>query len=214
MEFFIAWLILASVHLAATMSPGPAFAVAVRNSLAYGRRAGILTAIGLGLGLTGHVVLTLCGIAVVISQSVLLFNLIKYAGAAYLIYMGVKALMARKTIEGDDEKNPLDTKPKNKAISDLKALQIGFLTNMLNPKAVLFFTAIFSQFIAPETPWPVLTLYGMTSVIIEAGWFSGLAIVLTNTHVKARISGFVHWIERICGGLFIALGVRLALSKI
>lgn len=216
MDIFLAWLVLASVQLAATLSPGPAFAVSVRNALAYDRRAGLFTAIGLGAGVGAHVIFVLCGIAVVISQSVLLFNVIKYVGAAYLIFIGFKAILARKK-DAQEQKTTnaaLDTAPSRKTISDTKAIQIGVLTNLLNPKAVIFFTAVYTQCINPETGWEILALYGVTSVIIEAGWFSCLAIILTNRSVKAKFMGFAHWIERVCGGLLMALGVRLALSKI
>ena len=87
------------------------------------------------------------------------------------------------------------------------------MTNVLNPKAVIFFTAVYTQFIDLHTPWQVHVLYGMTSVVIEFLWFAGVAVVLTNPLIKQKFMGVVHWIERSCGGLMIALGVKLALSK-
>ena len=212
MEFFITWMILASVQLAATLSPGPAFAVTVKNALAYNRRAGVITAVGLGFGVGAHVIFVLTGLAVILSQSVIVFNIIKYAGAAYLIYIGFKGLRAKKAENADEPQT--DTQPHYKTMSDLKALQIGFLTNLLNPKAVVFFTAVFTQFIGAETSFWALIMFGLTAVAIEMGWFATLSTILTTPQVKARFTSFAHWIDRVCGGLLMALGIRLALSKI
>lgn len=217
MEFLTAWLLIAAVQLAATLSPGPAFAMALRNALAYDRRAGIFTAIGLGAGVGAHVLFVLCGLAFILSQSVFLFTAIKYIGAAYLLYVGSKALFAKKAADeenaGQNLKSALQEQPAGRPCSDLKALRMGFLTNLLNPKAVIFFTAVFTQFIDPHTPTGIVALYGATSVVIEIGWFATLALILTHKSVKARFMRISHWIERVCGGLLMALGVRLALSK-
>jgi RhtB (resistance to homoserine/threonine) family protein len=214
MEFFLAWFVLASVQLAATLSPGPAFAVAVRNALAYDRRTGLWLALGLGIGISAHIILALCGAAMLLSQSIFLFNLVKYTGAAYLVFISIKALLAEKGDTPLGQSIISNAVRNNKTPSNFKSLQIGILTNLLNPKAVIFFTAVFTQFISPQTPWPILLLYGSTCIIIEIGWFSILAFMLTHPRVKARFMGAAHWIKRVCGGLLIALGVRLALSKI
>lgn len=206
-EFLVAWLVLASVNFVATISPGPAFALTVRNAIAYDRRAGIMTAIGLGLGIAGMVTIVLGGFAAIISQSVLIFNIIKYVGAAYLVYIGAKALMAKKPAIVNAAEEHISAVRK---ISDLAALRMGYLTNQFNPKGLVFFSAVFAQFISPGTPWQVLVLYGLTSVMIEILWFGTVAFILTNPLIKQRFMGISHWIERVCGGLLIALGVRLA----
>lgn len=214
MGLFLSWLVFAGVQLAASMSPGPAFAMALRNALRYGRRAGIFMAFGLGVGVGFHVVLVLCGLAYLISKSVFVFSLIKYAGAAYLFYIGIKALKTKKHSGGGLEDAASDEAHiVREGISDWKAFTCGVLTNALNPKAVVFFTAVFTQFIGVGTPVFVHVLYGVTSVSIEVLWFSGVAIVLGDARVKSRFMAVVHWIERSCGGLMIALGIKLALSK-
>lgn len=210
MTLFFHWLLMASVQAAATISPGPAFVVAVRNAMAYDRRTGIFTAFGLGLGVGVHVLVVLCGLAVLLQHYTFMFDLIRYAGAAYLIYIGAKALMSRakpKAVSTDA------VAPERVGISARKAVSIGFLTNLLNPKAVVFFTAVFTQFIGPGTPISVMALYGVTSVVIEIAWFSGVAVVLTDRRIKERFMGAVHWVERTCGGLMIGLGIKLAFSR-
>ncbi|MCB9983768.1 MAG: LysE family translocator [Rhodospirillales bacterium] len=210
MEPFIAWLIFASVQLAATMSPGPAFAMQMRNIVKYGRHGGIYTAIGLGAGVGAHVAFVLCGLAAIMAQSVTAFMLIKYVGAAYLIYIGIKAIRAKPDTSQIPDTQALEN---YENISALKAFQIGLWTNLLNPKAIVFFTAVFTQFIAPNASVSTLILYGFTSITIETLWFSGLTIVLTFSVVRRTFRRLQHWIERVCGGLLMALGVRLALSK-
>lgn len=210
MSFFAAWFLLACTQLAATMSPGPAFVICVRNSIAYDRRVGIMTSLGLAFGVAAHVVFVLCGISYLIQESVIAYNLIKYVGAAYLVYVGIKSIYAKKREDVPDQEEIVKSK---NMISSWAALRIGFLTNLLNPKAVLFFTAVYSQFIDQHTPLLVHAIYGVTSAAIEFLWFVGVAIVLTNPDVKKKFMRIVHIIERGCGGLMIALGLKLALSK-
>jgi threonine/homoserine/homoserine lactone efflux protein len=89
----------------------------------------------------------------------------------------------------------------------------GFLTNVLNPKATLFFLAIFSQFITPQTSWWVQGGYALTCIIMTGLWFSLVAMVLTHAPVRQFFLSFSKWIDRVCGGLFILLGLKLAFTK-
>lgn len=213
MTLFFAWLMMASVQLAATMSPGPAFVVSTRNAVGYGRMVGVFTALGLAIGVGAHVVFVLMGVSFIIAQSAMLYTIIRYVGAAYLFYIGIKAILhARKPVVS--EVAEMDVAPSKKTQMSLrKAVTVGFLTNLLNPKAVLFFTAVYSQFVTPETPIFVHGLYGMTSVVIEFLWFTGVALILTHAAVKQKFDRCIQWVERVCGGLMVGLGLKLALSK-
>jgi RhtB (resistance to homoserine/threonine) family protein len=210
MEFFFEWLIVFGISLVAMMSPGPDFVLAVRNSLVYSRRTGIFTAFGFALGVCVHVTYCIIGIAAVISQSIMLFNLIKYIGAGYLVYVGWHALRSH----GFSAPVHDDETVKVRDISALKAVGMGFMTNVLNPKATMFFLALFTQVIDPHTPLAVQILYGGTAVILNACWFSLVAIVLTHKPIKAKFLSYAKWIDRVCGGLMIALGLKLALTKV
>lgn len=209
-EFLSAWILLAGVQTAATLSPGPAFAMTLRNATVHGRKQGMFTAIGLGLGVAAHVIFVLTGFALLLSKTPLLFATIKYAGAAYLIYIGIKGLRAKP---GSEMKVDLQTQ-KTKGRHTLSFVQQGFLTNLLNPKAIVFFTAVFAQFITPDMPLEQQSLFGLTCTIIEMIWFTVLTLVLTHAVIRQKFTAISHWIDRICGGLLIALGVRLALSKL
>ncbi len=212
MEFFLKWLIFASVAVAATVAPGPAFAHTVRTSIVYGRRAAILSAIGLTLGVMLWVTLVMAGFALVLSQSVVLFNVLRYLGAAYLVYMGLCALRA-KPAAADNLENG-NTTFSYKKRSDKKAFLSGIAVNLTNPKAVIYFTAIFAQFITPDMLLWQKILYACTPILTEMTWFSLVATVLTQKTLRQRFTAISHWIERICGGLMIALGLKLAISKI
>ena len=135
MEYLPEFLTVVVIHLLAVMSPGPDFALVSRNSFAYSRRAGVFSAMGIALGLGVHVIYSLVGIGLLISQSIVVFSIIKYIGAAYLIYLGVRSLLSKKKTATAEV---LAEKPD---ITKLAALKQGFLTNTLNPKVTLFFLA-------------------------------------------------------------------------
>lgn len=214
MDIYIAqWLTLIAVFSVAVISPGPDFIMAVRNSIVFSRSVGILTATGFALGVMVHVTYTIFGISAIIAQSILLFNIIKYAGAAYLIYFGIQAIrskgMGQKAI---DQATANKEKDATQAMSDWQAIRSGFLTNVLNPKATLFFLAIFSQIIRPDTPFIWQSVYGLTCAAMVFIWFSMVVLVLTHGPVRTAFLKATKWIDRVCGTLLIALGVKVALT--
>lgn len=203
------FLIVAGVHLLAVMSPGPDFAMVMRNSLVYSRRTGILAAAGLACGIALHVTYSLLGIGLLISQSIILFNTIKLLGAAYLIYIGVKSLLSRKADTANTLYAEAGTK---KDLSKLAAIRLGFLTNALNPKATLFFLALFTQVINPQTSLSLRVLYGIEMSTATFLWFATVAVLLTQRRVSLLFSGIKHYIERVLGAVLVALGIKVALG--
>ncbi|MDD5050703.1 MAG: LysE family transporter [Candidatus Pacebacteria bacterium] len=196
------------VHLLAVMSPGPDFVMVTRNSLVYSRKVGVYTSLGLGFGIAVHVTYCLLGIGLLISQSILLFNVIKYLGAGYLIYIGYKSLRAKPQAEKAEEILKAE-----KEISPLSAIRIGFLTNVLNPKATLFMLALFTQVINPGTPRLIEGLYGVEMVVMTFLWFSLVSVFFSNPLIKEKISKVQHHIERVTGAVLILLGIKVALSS-
>jgi RhtB (resistance to homoserine/threonine) family protein len=208
--YFVQWMTLVAVFSLAVISPGPDFVVTVRNSVAHSRRAGLFTALGFGLSILVHVSYTVAGIAALIAQSILFFNVIKYAGAVYLVYLGVQALRSRGMGRAAVD-HALGAEKKTR-MSDQAALSSGFLTNVLNPKATLFFLAIFSQIIRVDTPVVWMVVYGLTCSFIITGWFSLVAFVLTQARVRNAFLKVTKWIDRGCGLVLVVLGVKVALS--
>lgn len=188
-------------------SPGPDFLITLRNALGVGRTSGIATAIGIGCAIFVHVAYSVVGIAVLISQSIIIFNIIKYIGAAYLIYMGVMALRS-KGWEMNVEK------AKNKTKTLKRSFVEGFVTNVLNPKATLFFLALFTQVIQPETPLSWQLIYGTSIAIMVMGWFSIVSVTLTQAKIRAVLSKISVWIDRVTGVMFIGLGLKIATEKL
>ena len=199
----------ALVHLLAVASPGPDFAVVVRESVTQGRRIGSWTALGVGCGIFVHVAYSLLGIGLIVSQSIVLFNLFKWLAAAYLVYLGWRALRARPmSLEAIDGANaPV-------ARSAWRAFVIGFVTNGLNPKATLFFLSLFTVVISPDTPLLVQAGYGLYLAGATALWFLLVAWLFSRGRVRAGFARMGHWFDRLTGAVLIGLGVRLAVSEI
>lgn len=199
------WIVVVTITLLAVISPGPDFAMVTRNSLMLSRRAGLLTACGIALGVTIHVSYTLLGVGLLIRQSLWLFNAVKLVGALYLIYLGVKMLAAR----------PADGRPTPHAapLSDLAALRTGFLTNALNPKTTVFIVSLFMQAVRPDTPLPVQIGYGLFIALAHAGWFSLVALCFSADAVRDRLLSVRHWIDRTFGVLLVGFGVMLAIAR-
>jgi RhtB (resistance to homoserine/threonine) family protein len=207
MTFLTTWFTIVLICSFVIISPGPNLIVTLRNSLIHTRRAGIYTALGLAVGDLIHIGGWLIGIGVIITQSLLLFNILKWLGAAYLIYIGIKALQAQKHPE-------LRLQTAVQADMDARrAFRMGLLTCLLNPKVTLFFFALFTQLIQPATPVWMQVVYGLTVASVEFIWFSIVAITISRPLIKRRFVSVSHWLERVMGAVLIGLGVRLALAQ-
>ena len=205
------WLTVLVIGCFAVMSPGPNLLITLRNSLAHSRGAGVFTAVGLALGNCVHVAYCLVGIGLVIAQSIVLFTIIKWLGAAYLIFIGIQALRSRgPQVQMPGRASSLAARP---ALSPLAAIRTGLLTSLLNPKVTLFFLALFTQVIEPQTPTAVQALYGATIVGLELTWYSAVALIVAQPRIKAAFFTAGRWIDRVTGALFIALGLRLAFTR-
>jgi threonine/homoserine/homoserine lactone efflux protein len=143
------------VHLLGVMSPGPDFVLVTRNSLLYSRKTAVRTALGQGLGVLVRVAYGLIGVDFILSRSVHLFLVPKFLGASYLIYVGYRSFRAKRQLSPDAAGS------KRGDLGTLTAIRLGFLSNLLNPKAALFFLAFFSDVISPLTPKSIQILYGL-----------------------------------------------------
>ena len=206
--FLTQFLTVALVHLLAVMSPGPDFAIVTRNSLMYSRKVGIYTSLGIALGIMIHVGYSLLGIGFIISKSIVLFSIIKFIGAGYLIYIGYKSIRAKAPVDTSEE-----SKPVREDITQWQSLKTGFYTNALNPKATMFFLALFTQVIDPATPKWLQFSYGIEMMIITFVWFALVSLLFSNPLLKRKISKFQHHIERATGVVLLALGIKVALAS-
>lgn len=204
-----AFLTITLIILLAAISPGPDFFLVVKNSLLHDRRAGIFTAMGVASSLLIHASYCIVGLGIVISQSEVAFNSIKYLGAAYLIYIGVKSLLAKRT-HLDYSK----LQHTSGVIKDSQTFVEGLLCNLLNPKAILFILAFFTLILKPGTPWPARIGYGLEISLIHLIWFSILAVIITHKNVKTRLDAAQYYIIKVMGVVLIAFGSHIAFLKI
>lgn len=198
-------IVVVTITLLAVISPGPDFAMVTRNSLMLTRRAGVLTALGIGLGVTVHVSYTLLGIGLLISRSLWLFHSIKLVGAVYLVYLGIKMLRAQPAQQ--------QTQATAASLSDWDALRTGFLTNVLNPKTTIFIVSLFMQAVRPDTPLPIQIGYGVFIALAHAGWFSLVALCFSADTVRARLLAARRRIDQTFGCLLVGFGALLAISS-
>lgn len=207
--YWAEFLTVALIHLLAVASPGPDFAIVVRESVAHGRRAGTWTALGVGTGIFVHVAYSLLGIGLIVSQSIVLFNALKWLAAAYLFYIGIKALRAKPALPGS-----LDVAAEAGERSPRGAFMTGFVTNGLNPKATLFFLSLFTVVINPHTPLAVQAGYGVYLAFATAIWFCLVALLFSQRRVRAGFARMGHWFDRLMGAVLVGLGVKLAFTEL
>ena len=198
-EFFT----IALAHALAVASPGPDFAIVLRQSLRHGRRAALWTSVGIGCGLSIHITYSLLGLGLLLTKSATALLVVKWLGAAYLAWIGVQALRA-KPREGDlDLTGPTDV-PTARA-----AWTTGFLVNVLNPKAALFFISLFPLAVSPATPRLIQAGYGLWMTVTTVLWFSFVALVFTRGEVRQAFLRHGHWIDRALGVVFLGFAASL-----
>lgn len=203
------FLLFALAALMLNLTPGNDMLFVITRSLSYGTKAGIFAALGIGVGCFVHIFASVVGLSLLIRQSAFLFNLIRYAGAAYLIYIGVKSFLEKPA-------TMLINQNQVKKISSLKTLQQGSITNVLNPKVSLFFLAFLPQFVDNQAD-------NVTNQILVLGlWFNisgtvvNVLIALLFSKIVARLNRFQQfwkWQNKISGGILIGLGLHIALKK-
>ena len=191
-----------------SISPGADFVMITRNSIFYGRKAGLYASLGISIAIWVHVAYSIAGLAVIISKSVLLFTIIKYLGAAYLIYVGWITLQAKSIIDTDTVADNINAK-----MSSWDAFKVGFITNVLNPKTTLFFLSIFTQVIDPQTPLWVQFLYGAIISMAHLLWFSCVSLFLSQPTLLKLFQRFKKRIEQLVGAVLIAFGLKIAASN-
>lgn len=208
MEF--PWLEFAGLMLAFGINaviPGADFAMVLRQSIAHGRRAALFTSAGVASSILVHGTYTLLGVGVIVGQSLLLFNILKWLGGAYLVWLAIAALRSpppQPPAEGD-----LAAARRG----DLAAFALGFLTNLLNPKAVLFFLALFTSLVSAHTGFDIKAGYVVCMSLMLFAWFALVSVFFTTPSVRQGFFRFGRWFNRVTGITFILLAVRVAIAQ-
>jgi RhtB (resistance to homoserine/threonine) family protein len=201
------FLTIAVAHALAVASPGPDFAIVLRQSLRHGRTAALWTSLGIGCGLSVHIAYSLLGLGLFLQNSATALTIVKWLGAAYLAWVGVQALGARPR-DGDVNLTGGAPAPTGRA-----AWTTGFLVNLLNPKAALFFLSLFPLVVSPTTPKWVQAGYGVWMTVMTVAWFAFVAMVFTREEVRRAFLRHGHWIDRVLGVVFLGFAVTLVLAR-
>lgn len=196
---------LAILGILIVISPGADFVLVLKNSINFGRRAGILTAVGISLAIGVHISYSMFGITYLISQNELAFQTIRYLGAGYLVYLGVKGILSKEQVSNEAEA----TQKKGQ-----RYFVQGFFCNVLNPKTMLFFLSIFSQLITNNSTDNAFALgYGVYMMALHMAWFTLVAILFTSPLLQDWLNKFKQQLNQVCGAGLVLFGSALALKS-
>ncbi|MEG2357713.1 LysE family transporter [Acinetobacter sp.] len=193
----------AGITLLAVISPGADFAIVTKNSYLYGRKIGVLTALGIAFSVLFHAAYAVTAAAFILERLPQLLTLMKPIGAAYLIYIGYKAFSQAPAAE-------LDSSLKANAMQSLK---YGFFTNALNPKTALFVISIYTQIVSLSAPKIVLLGYGLFMSFAHLAWFSAVAVLFSSAVLWRKMLSQQAAVNRIIGSLLSLLGMLLLLAN-
>ena len=195
------------------LTPGPDVLYIVSNALRSGAKAGVVAALGITAGCFVHIFAAALGVSALMAASSTAFTVLKWVGAAYLFYVGVKLVLSK----APPPVELIAEKPIKTSAEVLESIFFrGFLTNVLNPKVALFFLAFVPQFIAPDASHPALTfvllgvLFNVNAVPINMGY--ALLAAWATRRMRA-VQHAMHWLDRLAGVMFVGFGVKLALTE-
>lgn len=216
MLYFHEFLILAVVHFLAVVAPGPDFAVVIQQSVSHGRKVGIVTALGIGAGISVHVLYTILGFGLLLKTNPLIFNSVKMVAALYLVYLGYQLIrsnlgksVAKPLTEQTAETTSVATIENTQAVTLKQAFLKGFITNATNPKATIFFLGIFTTIVSPQTPMMVQFFYGAWMCMVNAAWFMLVAVLFTTGRIRQIFLSKKKVFEMVMGAILILLALKL-----
>ncbi len=191
------------------LTPGADMLYIASRSAAQGTKAGVIAALGIGVGCLAHILFATFGLSVILASSALAFAVVKYAGAAYLIYLGITTLLS---LRAKEEVKAEAARP----LSSGRIFRQAVLINVLNPKVALFFMALLPQFVSPQAAHPALSFLFLGCLFDFNGTIVNVLFAVCSSKIASRCrqSSVLGRLGRTAvAGLFIALGLRLALSS-
>jgi len=200
------WFSLVVVCILGALSPGPSLALVIKNTMNGGVSQGYATAISHGLGVALYAAITATGIALILVQSPVAFKVIQYAGAAFLLYLGFKALTSKK------QSIQLDEADESNTSNDVNGWRDGFLIAFLNPKLAIFFLALFSQFVTEEASTQQKVIMTATVGIIDALWYLIVAFTMSRGPIIQRLKRNSHIVDKVTGVFLIGLAARVVIT--
>ncbi|NOH45604.1 LysE family translocator [Vibrio cyclitrophicus] len=209
---FDTWIYYLLAVLILTASPGPSSLLCMTKGVQSGFKLSIFTALGSLTAITGILTLSFTGLGVIIASSELVFNIIKWTGAAYLIYLGWKSL--RSSQQDYDKLSNQKADSQSVKESAAKHYVSGFIVGASNPKAILFFTALFPQFIDPSIALlPQFAVFALTFAVMELSWLLVYAYLGAKSSNWLFAKGRAKVFNRVTGGVFIGAGALLSTTS-
>ena len=199
---------IAILNFIALISPGPDFAIVVKNSLIHSKKAGMVTVLGIVLGVIIHLTYIILGVGVIIAKNIWVLHGIKLLGILYLTSIGIKMML----VKADAKQTHLHLQ-QNSTTSCTQAFQSGLFANLLNPKAILFFIGIFTIVVDYNTPLIILCMYALAIILTTLVWFSIVAHLFSIKKIRDKFLNIKHWVEKFTGGMLILISIKLAISK-
>ena len=203
MEF----LTIAILHFFAVSSPGPDYIIVTRQSVRSGRAAALFTSLGIAFGILVHCLAAMTGLTYIISSNPFIFLCLKIIAACYLAYLGFISIFNSNTVEDDIESPALTS-------DYLYSFRIGFITNVLNPKAILFFITVFSIVLDSSSSLVLLTLYGTYMSLATFVWFAFISYLFTNSEIVKKYGKFLSRFEKILGCVLLLIASQILLYEI
>jgi len=200
------FLTIAVLHLFAVSSPGPDFILVSRQCLRYGRRIAIWTSLGIAIGILFHVALSLTGLSILLQNQPDLFWYIKLLASLYIGYLGIVSLVSKSS-------NKLVEDATGQAGNQLRSVTTGLLTNVLNPKALIFFITVFAVAINKETGIIVKSLLGMYMSVATFIWFALVSILLTNKKAIERFKKAIPLLEKVTGFFLLLIAIQILFQQ-
>lgn len=204
------YLLFVCSSIALALVPGPDMAFMLARCIAQGRRAGVLAALGFNVGSYVHLTAAVLGLSAVLATSTVAFNVIRWLGAAYLIYLGIGALISKQGAFAIAGSSPVRR-------SNASIFWQAFLTDVLNPKVILFFFAFLPQFIDPHAGHPTLQLLLLGVTVNMVCLPINLLLVTASARLTESLrqnESISKWLQRGMGALFVGIGLRLAAQKV
>jgi threonine/homoserine/homoserine lactone efflux protein len=203
------WFLFISTAIILNISPGPDLIYLISKTMSYGKRTGFATMLGFGTGAMIHTLFVSLGISVIISKSILVFTIIKYIGAIYLFYLGIKTILSR-------DLNHFGAQNKYKSESFLKSYVQAIIIDITNPKVAIFFIALLPQFYRNNGSSQLIQFMTLGVIIVLIGFIvESLVIILLDKIIKQikQKPNISYVIDKVFGGILIALGIRLIFDK-
>ena len=208
-----AWPTVILITTLAVISPGADFAMVTRTSLLESRRAGLWVALGIGCGVLVHVAYTLLGLGVLLQRLPWLFTLLKWAGAAYLVWLGIHlwrgAAAAPQPDSPAEPQSGQTLHPQPQGTTPSAFFRLGFLTNALNPKTALFILSLFMQVVTSATSRGTQLAYGLFIAAAHVAWFALVAYFFSAPVLQPRVQAIRPWVDRSLGCVLLGLGLLL-----